>query len=77
MDTIKGLVGAGLGVSLLPEISLSDGQARGTKTIEVIEPQLSRSIGMVLPRHREVAPSEQIFLEFLLEYYKKLNQFGW
>ncbi|GEL77755.1 LysR family transcriptional regulator [Tenuibacillus multivorans] len=75
VDTIKGLVSAGLGVSLLPEITLNDMPMRDTKSIEIIEPNVSRTVGIILPSNREVAPSEQVFFEFLESYYEKLNRF--
>jgi LysR family transcriptional activator of glutamate synthase operon len=76
VDTIKGLVSAGLGVSLLPEISLHERQDRETVAIEVIEPNVKRTVGIIIPKNRELAPSEQIFFEFLKEFYEKLNRFG-
>ncbi|RPF54330.1 LysR family transcriptional regulator [Aquisalibacillus elongatus] len=76
IDTIKGLVSAGLGVSVLPEITLNDMPMRDTKAIEIIEPDVTRTVGIVLPTNRELAPSEKIFFEFLQTYYEKLNQFG-
>ncbi|NIK12472.1 LysR family transcriptional regulator [Alkalibacillus almallahensis] len=77
IDTIKGLVSAGLGVSLLPEISLQERRNQDTVILNIVEPNMTRTIGMVRPKHREVAPSEQVFYDFLINYYQKLNQFGW
>ncbi|WP_188206739.1 LysR family transcriptional regulator [Alkalibacillus aidingensis] len=77
MDTIKGLVAAGLGVSLLPEITLNEAPQRDTRMKEIVEPNMTRTVGMVRPKHREVAPSEQIFYNFLINYYRKLDRFGW
>ncbi|GAA0499436.1 glutamate biosynthesis transcriptional regulator GltC [Salinibacillus aidingensis] len=77
VDTIKGLVSAGLGVSILPEITLTDLPMRDTKSIEIIEPNVSRTVGIILPSKREVAPSEQVFFEFLKNYYERLNRFGY
>ncbi|WP_017186845.1 LysR family transcriptional regulator [Alkalibacillus haloalkaliphilus] len=77
VDTIKGLVAAGLGISLLPEITLNERPTRDTRIINVVEPNMTRTVGMVRPKYREIAPSEQIFFDFLLNYYRKLDQFGW
>ncbi|SES68556.1 LysR family transcriptional regulator, transcription activator of glutamate synthase operon [Salinibacillus kushneri] len=77
VDTIKGLVSAGLGVSLLPEITLNDLPMRDTKPVEIIEPNVSRTVGIILPSNREVAPSEQVFFQFLQSYYERLNNFGY
>ncbi|MRG85102.1 LysR family transcriptional regulator [Salinibacillus xinjiangensis] len=77
VETIKGLVSANLGVSLLPEITLTDLPIRDAKPIKIIEPNVSRTVGIILPSNREVAPSEQIFFEFLQSYYERLNNFGY
>jgi LysR family transcriptional regulator, transcription activator of glutamate synthase operon len=76
IDTIKGLVGAGLGVSLLPEVSLSDHIPRETKKVLIDEPQITRTVGVIIPRYRELAPSEQLFFHFVKEFYAVLNRFG-
>lgn len=77
VDTIKGLVSAGLGVSVLPEITLTDMPMRDTKAVEIVEPDVTRTVGIVLPTNRSLAPSEKVFFEFLETYYNKLNQFGY
>lgn len=76
VDTIKGLVSAGLGVSLLPEIALHERPDRDTVVIEIIEPNVKRTVGIIIPQNRELAPSEKVFFQFLKEFYEKLNQFG-
>ncbi len=77
VDTIKGLVSAGLGVSMLPEITLHDIQDRETVSIELIEPNVTRTVGIIIPKNRELAPSEKLFFEFLKDFYDTLNRFGY
>ncbi len=76
VDTIKGLVSAGLGVSLLPEITLHGTREQEWKAVEIVEPNVTRTVGIVIPQNRELAPSEKIFFEFLKQFYEKLNRFG-
>ncbi len=76
VDTIKGLVSAGLGVSLLPEITLHGQSEQEWKAIEIIEPNVKRTVGIIIPQNRQLAPSERIFFEFLKQFYEKLNRFG-
>lgn len=76
LDTIRGLVAAGLGVSLLPEVALSDSVPREAVPIEISEPTITRTVGVITPKHRELAPSENLFYNFLKEFYDKLQWFG-
>lgn len=76
IDTIKGLVGAGLGVSLLPEITLIDNVPREAVKVHISEPSITRTVGIVVPKNRELAPSEKLFFEFLKDFYDVLSQFG-
>ncbi|PTM59025.1 LysR family transcriptional regulator [Desmospora activa] len=75
IDAIKGLVAAGLGVTLLPEITLMDRVPRGTVKIAVSEPELNRTVGVIIPTNRDLPPSEKLFYEFLQEFFTNLNQF--
>ncbi|MGE6297068.1 LysR family transcriptional regulator [Guptibacillus hwajinpoensis] len=76
IDTIKGLVAAGLGVSLLPEITLSEQLPGETVKIELSEPNVTRTVGVIIPQGRELAPSERKFFEFLTHFYEVLNRIG-
>src|SRR5690606_35248794 len=49
LDAIKGLVSAGLGVTLIPEVTLIDCMPRATVRVPVIEPSLKRSVGAIIP----------------------------
>jgi LysR family transcriptional activator of glutamate synthase operon len=76
IDTIKGLVSAGLGVSLLPEITLIENVPSDTVKILLSEPTVTRTVGIITPKNRDLAPSEKIFFAFLKDFYDVLNRFG-
>src|SRR5690625_2692352 len=48
-DTIKGLVSAGLGVSLIPEVTIVDCLPRATVKVSISEPNLKRSVAEIIP----------------------------
>lgn len=75
MDALKGLVAAGIGVTLLPDSSLYDSTPRLTVKVEIENPQINRTVGVVYPSNRELAPSEQVFLEFVTNFFSRLSQF--
>lgn len=75
IDAIKGLVSAGLGVSLIPEITLVDNLPRATVTIPIIEPEITRTVGTMIPTNRQLLPTEQLFYEFLEEFFARLEKF--
>lgn len=75
IDSIKGLVSAGLGISLVPEITLVDHLPRSTVTIPVVEPSVTRTVGMAIPTERDLLPTEKIFYEFLKDFYTRLEKF--
>lgn len=76
IDTIKGLVAAGLGVTILPEITLIDSIPRAAVRIPIVEPVITRTVGVVIPNQRDLSPSEKIFLDFLLQFFARINQFN-
>lgn len=75
IDSIKGLVAAGLGISLVPEITLIDHLPRSTVMIPVIEPSVTRTVGVVVAKERNLLPTEKIFYEFLCEFFKRIEKF--
>ncbi|RBW69497.1 LysR family transcriptional regulator [Bacillus taeanensis] len=75
-ESIKGLISAGLGVSLLPEVTLIDNVPRETVKIPISEPNVTRTVGVITPKNRDLAPSEKLFFEFLKDFYDVLNRFG-
>lgn len=75
IDAIKGLVSAGLGISLVPESTLIENIPRSTIRIPVVEPVVTRSIGVVIPEERELLPAEQIFYEYVIDFFGRLERF--
>jgi len=75
LDALKGLVAAGIGVSLLPESSLYDSAARFTVKVPIKAPAIPRTVGIISPVNREIAPSEKIFLDFVTNFFSRLSQF--
>lgn len=74
IDAIKGLVAAGLGVTILPEITLMESIPRATVKIPV-QPELTRTVGIIVPKNRELPPSEKLFYQFLQEFFANLDRF--
>ncbi|MCU9612556.1 LysR family transcriptional regulator [Caldibacillus lycopersici] len=75
LDAIKGLVSAGIGVSILPDNSLYDNVPRLTKKIPIEFPEVKRSVGIIIPQHRELAPSENVFYQFVKGFFSKLERY--
>ncbi|WP_342463289.1 LysR family transcriptional regulator [Ureibacillus sp. FSL K6-8385] len=75
MDALKGLVAAGIGVTLLPESSFYDSTPRLTIKMKIDNPSITRNVGIIYPANRELAPSEQVFLKFVQSFFSRLNQF--
>lgn len=75
IDAIKGLVAAGLGVTLLPEITLQESIPRTTVKIPISEPELTRTVGIIIPKNRELPPSEKLFYQFLQDFFANLDRF--
>ncbi|MBP1154772.1 MULTISPECIES: LysR family transcriptional regulator [unclassified Paenibacillus] len=70
-DTIRGLVAAGMGVSLLPEMALTEISELQPVKVRVIEPQVTRSVGLI-HRSREKLPLvAEVFREFLIDFFIK------
>ncbi|TGA97225.1 LysR family transcriptional regulator [Sporolactobacillus shoreae] len=76
MDTIKGLVAADFGIALMPENAVTYNLPAGIVTAPLHSPEVSRSVGMIYPRSRELAPSEQLFSKYTEDFYERLYQFG-
>lgn len=75
MDAIKGLVSAGLGVTLIPEVTIVDCLPRATVKVKVTEPDLKRSVGAVIPKDRELLPTEKLFYQFIKDFFMRLENF--
>jgi len=75
LDAIKGLVSAGLGVTLLPEVTLVDCLPRATVRVPIVEPSLKRSVGAIIPAERELLPTEKLFYQFIKDFFQRLEHF--
>ncbi|SFE62952.1 LysR family transcriptional regulator [Alteribacillus iranensis] len=75
IDAIKGLVSAGLGVTLIPEITLVDNVPRSTVKVPIIEPEVTRTVGVIIPKERDLLPTEKLFYEFLRDFFVTLDKF--
>jgi LysR family transcriptional regulator, transcription activator of glutamate synthase operon len=76
IDSIKGLVVAGLGITLLPENTLIDALPTSTVKIPIVDPQISRTVGVIIPSDRSLLPTEKLFYEFLIDYFTQLERFS-
>lgn len=75
IDSIKGLVSAGLGVTLIPEITLVEGFPRSTVKVQIIEPDVTRTVGVIIHKERKMLPTVKIFYEFLKDFFSILDQY--
>lgn len=75
IDALKGLVSAGLGVALMPEMTLVDNTPRSTVMIPLSDTSVTRTVGVIYPTQRKLLPTEALFYDFLLETFERLNEF--
>lgn len=73
LDAIKGLVSSGIGVTLLPETTLFGNMPSGTIKIKISHPEVKRTVGVIIPKNRPLSPSEKLFYEFVLDYFRHIN----
>ncbi len=75
MDAIKGLVAAGIGVSILPDGTFSDSIPNFTVKIPIHSPQVQRTVGMITSKTRKLAPTEEVFYQFVKRLFSLLEQY--
>lgn len=68
-DTIRGLVAAGLGVGLLPEMALTEISPLEPAKIRISEPRVTRTIGLARRKDEKLTPVAELFRSFLLHYF--------
>ncbi|WP_274363572.1 LysR family transcriptional regulator [Paenibacillus thermotolerans] len=68
-DTIRGLVAAGLGVSLLPEMALSETSPMMPVSIPVSEPKVIRTVGLLRRKGEKLPLVAEAFREYLIDYF--------
>lgn len=74
-DTIRGLVAAGMGVSLLPEMALTEISQLQPAKVRIIDPQVTRSVGLIQRTGERLPLVAEVFQRFLLDFFqhKKLT----
>ncbi|WP_085521560.1 LysR family transcriptional regulator [Tuberibacillus sp. Marseille-P3662] len=76
IETIKGLVSADFGIALLPEHAFPHSRTPDLVTKQITEPEITRTVGIIKPNTRTMAPSEELFNQFLIDFYERLYKFG-
>ncbi|HEX7056767.1 MAG TPA: LysR family transcriptional regulator [Bacilli bacterium] len=74
LDAIKGLVAAGLAITLLPEIALTEHLSRAVVKVPISEPSVTRDVGVITPVNRELPPTEKLFYDFLKQFSPVFSQ---
>ncbi|MFD1776302.1 LysR family transcriptional regulator [Paenibacillus rhizophilus] len=69
-DTIRGLVAAGMGVSLLPEMALFQTSSLQPAQVKVVEPAVTRTIGLIHRSDGKLPLVARSFRAFLLTYFR-------
>lgn len=73
LDAIKGLVSAGIGITLLPELFLNENLPSNTVEVSIHDPDVRRTVGVITPKHRDLSPSEKLFYEFVKKYFSMFS----
>jgi LysR family transcriptional regulator, transcription activator of glutamate synthase operon len=72
-DTIRGLVAAGMGVSLLPEMALFQTNPLQPAQVRVVDPTITRTVGLIHRSDGKLPLVAHSFRAFLLCYFKIRN----
>lgn len=67
-DTIRGLVAAGMGVSLLPEMALTETSPLQPVKVRLAEPSVTRTIGLIRRKDDTIPPVAEVFRRYLVDY---------
>jgi LysR family transcriptional regulator, transcription activator of glutamate synthase operon len=70
-DTIRGLVAAGLGVCLLPEMAITERGPLQPAKVRLQEPKVTRTIGLIRRKGEKIPPVAERFQNFLIDYFKE------
>lgn len=68
-DTIRGLVAAGMGVALLPEMALIETSPLMPAKVRVTDPLVTRTIGLIRRKDEKLPHVADMFRKFLLNYF--------
>ena len=72
LATINAMVAAGLGVAALPELAAAVAPQRGLVQRRLVDPDMSRPIGLVTRRGRSLSPASAAMVEFLRQEVQRL-----
>ena len=75
LDAIKGLVSAGIGVTLLPESAFYETVPRFAVKVPIEMPQVKRNVGIIVSDHHELAPSVKVFYRFVKDFFAQLERY--
>ncbi|EIT86748.1 HTH-type transcriptional regulator GltC [Fictibacillus macauensis ZFHKF-1] len=75
LDAIKGLVTAGMGITLLPDSSFYETTPRYTVRKRIAIPIVERTVGIISSATRKLAPSEKVFYDFATAFFATLEQY--
>ena len=73
---VKGLVDAGLGITLIPEITLMDSLPHNAVKVLIIEPEVRRNVGIIISKERRPLLAEQLLDDFTVELFANLIGYG-
>lgn len=74
LDAIKGLVSAGIGVTLLPESTFYETTPRYTVKVPIDLPLVRRNVGIILPKC-DLPPSVNVFYQFVKQFFAMLDRY--
>lgn len=72
-ETIRGLVSAGMGVSLLPEMAFFQSNPLQPARVRISEPKITRTIGLIHRSDDKLPLVAQAFRNFLLQYFELMS----
>ncbi|MBJ6359845.1 LysR family transcriptional regulator [Paenibacillus sp. GCM10012307] len=70
-ETIRGLVAAGMGVSLLPEMALHQAGPLQTAKVRIESPIVTRTIGLIRRSNQKLPLVAKVFYKYLLDHFSK------
>lgn len=73
-DTIRGLVAAGMGVSVLPELAVYKTSTMMPAVVKISEPRVTRSIALIRRAGEKMPLVVQMFHTFLIDFFKSQYQ---
>jgi len=69
--TLMALVGAGVGIAIVPKGATHGPLARGLRSVPLVEPRLSRRLGLIALREREPTPAASGFVALLRRQWRR------